>query len=58
MTGMRGGELLDLTWLALDLEAGKLRIDQQLLPAAGGVTFGPPKSKRSKPQTSVVAPVS
>jgi len=47
-TGMRRGELLGLTWLALDLEAGKLKVDQQLVPTRGGVSFGPPKSKRSR----------
>jgi integrase len=31
-TGMRRGELLGLTWLALDLEGGTLRVDQQLVP--------------------------
>jgi integrase len=46
-TGMRRGELLGLTWLALDLDGGTLRVDQQLVPTRGGVTFGPPKSKRS-----------
>ncbi|HEY6836616.1 MAG TPA: site-specific integrase, partial [Gaiellaceae bacterium] len=47
-TGMRRGELLGLTWLALDLDGGTLRIDQQLVPTRGGVSFGPPKSRRSR----------
>jgi len=47
-TGMRRGELLGLTWLALDLEGGTLRVDQQLVPTRGGATIGPPKSKRSR----------
>jgi integrase len=47
-TGMRRGELLGLTWLALDLEGARLTVDQQLLPTAGGVSFGPPKSSRSR----------
>jgi integrase len=55
MTGMRRGELLGLTWLALDLEAGKLRVDQQLLPTAGGCTFGPPKSRRSRREVAIDA---
>jgi integrase len=55
MTGMRRGELLGLTWLALDLEAGKLRVDQQLLPTAGGCTFGPPKSRRSRREVALDA---
>jgi integrase len=43
-TGMRRGELLGLTWRALDIEAGRLSVEQQLTP--GG--FGPPKSARSR----------
>ena len=45
---MRRGELLGLTWQWLDLEGGTLRVEQQLVPTRGGVTFGPPKSKRSR----------
>jgi integrase len=48
MTGMRRGELLGLTWFALDLENASLRVDQQLVPTRGGLSFGPPKSKRSR----------
>jgi len=47
-TGMRRGELLGATWLALDAAGGKLRIEQQLVPTRGGVSFGPPKSNRSR----------
>ena len=42
---MRRGEVLGLTWLALDIEHGSLRVDQQLLENG---TFGPPKSRRSR----------
>jgi integrase len=52
---MRRGELLGLTWLALDLEGGTLRVEQQLVPTRGGVTFGPPKSKRSLRTTALDA---
>jgi integrase len=52
---MRRGELLGLTWLALDLEAGTLRVDQQLVPTRGGVSFGPPKSKRSRRTVAIDA---
>jgi integrase len=45
-TGMRRGELLGLTWQAV--ETGRLRVTQQLLPTKGGVSFGPPKSRRSE----------
>ena len=47
-TGMRRGELLGLTWRHLDLDAGRLRVEQQLIPVKGGVIFGPPKSSRSE----------
>lgn len=47
-TGMRRGELLGLRWQDVDLEAGRLRVEQQLVPTSGGCTFGPPKSRRSE----------
>jgi integrase len=47
-TGARRGELLAITWRALDLDGGRLRIEQQLVPTRGGATFGPPKSRRSR----------
>jgi integrase len=47
-TGMRRGELLGLTWRCLDLDGARLSVEQQLLPTRGGVTFGPPKSTRSR----------
>jgi integrase len=45
---MRRGEQLGLTWRHLDLDGALLKVEQQLLPTPGGVTFGPPKSKRSE----------
>jgi integrase len=47
-TGMRRGELAGLTWRALDLDDAHLEVSQQLVPTRGGVTFGPPKSPRSR----------
>ena len=47
-TGMRRGELLGLTWRRLDLDAARLSVEQQLVPTRGGVTFGEPKSRRSR----------
>ena len=47
-TGMRRGELLGVTWQWLDLDAGTVRVEKQLVPTRGGATFGPPKSKRSR----------
>ena len=52
-TGMRRGELLGLTWQWLDVEAGTLRVEQQLLPTRGGVSFGSPKSKRSRRKIAI-----
>jgi len=45
---MRRGELLGLTWRALELERARLQVTQQLIPTKGGCTFGPPKSKRGE----------
>lgn len=47
-TGMRRGELLGLTWRAVDVEGAQLRVDQQLVATKSGCTFGPPKSRRSE----------
>jgi integrase len=47
-TGMRRGELLAVSWRTLELDGGRLQIDQQLIPTPGGCTLGPPKSKRSE----------
>jgi integrase len=47
-SGMRRGELAAITWRALDLDGGRLEVSQQLVPTRGGVTFGPPKSARSR----------
>jgi len=47
-TGMRRGELCAVTWRSLDLEGQRLHVEQQLVPARGGLAFGPPKSARSR----------
>ena len=44
-SGMRRGELLGLSHLALDLGSARLRVDRQL---KSGLTFGPPKSRRGE----------
>jgi integrase len=45
---MRRGELAGLCWRHVDLEVGRLRVEQQLIPTAGGCTYGSPKSRRSE----------
>jgi integrase len=47
-TGLRRGELAGLTWRCLDLENARVSVEQQLIPTRGGVSFGPPKSSRSR----------
>jgi integrase len=47
-TGMRRGELLGVIWRHLDIDGARVSIEQQLVPTRGGVTFGPPKSARSR----------
>lgn len=48
MTGMRRGELLGLCWRCVDLDGGRLTVEQQLVVVRGGVGFGPPKTERSR----------
>lgn len=52
---MRRGELLGLTWRHLDIEGARLSVEQQLVPTRGGVSFGPPKSSRSRRTVSLDA---
>ena len=47
-TGMRRGELLGATWRGVDLEGARLSVEQQLVSVPGGLSFGPPKSARSR----------
>jgi integrase len=47
-TGMRRGELAAVTWRTLDLDGARLSVERQLVPTRGGVSFGPPKSARSR----------
>ena len=53
-SGARRAELGGLTWAHLDLDAGKMRIVQQLLTAGANPTFGPTKTGR--PRTVSLAP--
>jgi integrase len=47
-SGARKGELCGLRWADLDLEAGKMHIQQQLLTPGPEPTFGPPKTGRPR----------
>jgi len=49
-TGMRRGELLAVTWPALDLTVGRLHVTQALAkgPRGGAPRFGPPKTDRGR----------
>ncbi len=47
-SGARKGELCGLTWAHLDLDAGKMRIVQQLLKPGASPVFGPTKTGRPR----------
>jgi integrase len=47
-TGMRRGELCALRWKDLELETGKVRVEQSLEQTRAGLRFKEPKSKRSR----------
>jgi integrase len=46
--GLRKAELCGAKWSDIDLDAGKLTVYRQLLSAGPEVTFGPPKSGKSR----------
>ena len=46
--GMRRGELLGLTWAAIDLDAARLAIRQTLQWVDGRLVFQPPKTRSSR----------
>jgi integrase len=50
VSGMRRGELGGVTWRALDLETGRLTVEQQLSPTPGGMSLEP------RPTTKIAAP--
>jgi integrase len=47
-TGMRRGELLALRWKDVDLDGGKLRVEQSLEQTRGGLRFKAPKTKHGR----------
>ncbi|MEP7081896.1 MAG: tyrosine-type recombinase/integrase [Chloroflexota bacterium] len=48
MTGMRRGEVIGLRWSDVDLEAGTLRVQQQRVRGADGLTYAPPKTAKGR----------
>ncbi|MSQ24050.1 MAG: site-specific integrase [Chloroflexi bacterium] len=57
-SGLRLGELLAVRWSDLDLGTGELRIQQTVIRLKGGqVTFGQPKTHRSRRAVSVATSV-
>ena len=47
-TGMRRGELLALRWQDVDLDAGKLRVEQSVEQTKAGLRFKSPKTKHGR----------
>lgn len=52
-TGMRMGEILGLTWRALDLDAGAVRVQASLQQTTGGLVLVEPKTARSRRQIEI-----
>lgn len=48
MTGLRRGELLGLSWDAVDLDTGRLAITRTLIEGKGAPRFSEPKTKRGR----------
>lgn len=55
--GLRRGELLGLTWAAVDLDRATLRVDSQLIREGGAWTLPDPKSGAGKRVLPLVAPL-
>ena len=56
-TGMRRGELLALRWRDVDLDAGRLRVEQSLEQTKAGLRFKPPKTRYGRRTISLPASV-
>jgi integrase len=56
-TGLRRGELLGLRWSDLDLNAGRLTVNQSMERIKGNITFKAPKTKMSRRSITLPAAV-
>lgn len=52
-TGMRRGELVALRWGNLDLERGRVRVEQSLEQTNAGLTFKAPKTEAGRREVSI-----
>lgn len=55
-TGMRRGELLALRWRDVDLDGGKLRVEQSIEQTKAGLRFKSPKTKHGRRSISLPPP--
>lgn len=56
-TGMRRGELLALRWCDVDLDGGKLRVEQSIEQTKGGLRFKAPKTNHGRRSIKLPASV-
>lgn len=56
-TGMRRGEAMGLTWDAVDLDAGFVRVDRTLSRFGRTFRLGPPKTPRSRRAIAIPRPL-
>src|SRR6202011_1597275 len=52
-TGMRRGELVALTWRNLDLDKGRLRVEQSLEQTNEGLRFKAPKTSAGRREITI-----
>jgi len=57
LCGLRQGEALALRWRDIDQDAGTLTIDRAVTVIRGEVTYGLPKSTRSRRTIPLLGPV-
>jgi integrase len=52
-TGLRRGELVALRWRGIDLDRGKLRVEESVEQTNKGLRFKPPKTKAGRREVSI-----